>query len=143
MPFVFAILAIGLIVVAINGTQSAAFKLLKSEFTGSNSFVVWVAAIAILGALAYVKPIRPVAVGLMVLVLLVMVLNNKGGFFKQFQNQLNNPVAPSQSGVSGGTGLSISALPNVVPSVPGGAPAVPGQGYWSDPGSGFFTPTGT
>lgn len=111
MPFVFIFLAIGLIVVGLKGTQSQAFALLKSEFTGSNSFVVWVAAIAILGALAYIKPIRPVAVALMVLVLLVMVLNNKGGFFSQFNSQLANPIAPQNAGAAGnGSGISLPQL---------------------------------
>jgi hypothetical protein len=101
MPFVFLIIGLLLLVVAIQGTQGQAFALLKGEFTGSNSFVVFASAIAILGALAFIRPIRPIAMGMIGLVILGMILANKGGFFSQLNNALRNPVAPSSSGSAG------------------------------------------
>ncbi len=100
MPFVFLIVGIVLLIVAVRGTHSQFFSLLKSEFTGSNNFLVWVMAIAILGALGFIKPIRPIALGMMGLVFLVMILKNGGGFFSQFNQQIANPVAPASG--SGG-----------------------------------------
>ena len=77
--------------------------MLKTEFTGNNSFVVFAAAILVLGALAYIRPIRPIAVGMLMLVLLGMVLANKGGFFSQLNAQLRSPTAPAAVGASGST----------------------------------------
>lgn len=107
MPFVFLILGVGLLVVAVKGTHQQFFTLLKSEFTGSNNFIVWVMAIAVLGALGFIKPIRPIALGFIVLVFLVMILKNGGGFFSQLNSQVANPTAPSAA-PGGGSGSIVT-----------------------------------
>ncbi len=118
MPFVFLLLGLALLIVAVKGTHVQLFTLLKSEFTGSNNFLVWIAAIAILGALGFIKPIRPIALGMIVLVVLVMVLKNKGGFFASFNQQIRNPVLPpSDASASVGTGGSVTG-PAGTPSGP-------------------------
>lgn len=121
MPFVFLIIGLLLLVVAIQGTQGQAFALLKGEFTGSNSFVVFASAIAILGALAFIKPIRPIAMGMIGLVILGMILANKGGFFSQLNNALRNPVAPS-------TGASLLPIPSSVVAPGAANPLSPSLG---------------
>ena len=118
MPFVFLILGIVLLIVAVKGTQGDMFALLKSEFTGSNNFLVWVMAIAVLGALGYVKPIKPIANGMLFLVLLVIVVKNGGTFFSSFNQQVANPVAPS--------GSAGNALPSFSLSLPGFSTLAPG-----------------
>lgn len=105
MPFVFLVIGLLLLVVAVQGTQGQAFALLKNEFTGNNNFVVFASAIAILGALAFIKPIRPIAMAMIGLVILGMILANKGGFFAQLNNALRNPQAPSSTGSTGLTTL--------------------------------------
>lgn len=94
MPFVFLIVGLLLLVVAVQGTHKQAFSLIKSEFSGANSFLIFAAAFIILGALAYIRPIRPIALGLIGLVLITLILANRGGFFTQFNNAIRNPIAP-------------------------------------------------
>lgn len=96
MPFVFVIFGLLVLIVGIRGTQDTMFKLLRAEFTGPHSFIPWAAAIFILGALGYAKPIRPVADAMIGLVLLVILLQNKGGFFASLNQQISNPQAPAQ-----------------------------------------------
>lgn len=115
MPFVFAVLGLLFLVVAIQGTQSEAFTLIKGEFTGSNSFVVFAAAIAILGALAYIKPFRPIALSFIMLVVLVMVLANKGGFFAQFNAALRAPVTPTATPVASTTATTAATAAQPAP----------------------------
>lgn len=113
MPFVFAVLGVLFLIVAINGTQATLWSLLKSEFVGTNSFIPWASAIIILGLIGYAKPVKPIADGLIGLILLALILANKGGFFAQFNNALRNPVAPATPGNSPATaGVSPTQDPN-------------------------------
>lgn len=130
MPFVFLILGVVLLIIAIQGTHAQFFSLLKSEFTGSNNFLVWIAALAIIGALGFIRPIRPIALGMMGLILLVIILKNGGGFFAQFNQQIANPVAPA-TGSGSGSGFSLPSLFTTVPGnpaslAPGAASPQPG-----------------
>jgi len=97
MPFVFVIIGLLLLVVAIRGTQNDAFTLLKSEFVGAHSFLPWAASILILGAIGYARPVKPVADALILLVVLVILLKNGGGFFARLNDAIAHPTAPSQS----------------------------------------------
>lgn len=94
MPFVFVVIGILFIVVAVRGTQAQMFALLKSEFVGQKSFIPWAAAIFILGAIGYAKPIRPIADAGIGLIILVMILGTKGDIFATFNQALANPVSP-------------------------------------------------
>lgn len=103
MPFVLLVLGLLFLVVAVRGTQDQFFALLKGEFTGTNNFLVWVLAIVILGLIGYLKPIRPVAHAMIGLIILVMIIANKG-IFAQFNNAIRNPTAsaaPSQPAAIG------------------------------------------
>jgi hypothetical protein len=111
MPFVFIIIGVGFVVIAIRGTQATAFQLLQSEFSGPNSFIKWALAIFILGAVGYIPTIRPVTRALLALVLLVIFLVNGKGLFAQFNNQIANPTAPPpQPSTAGNTTSSGSGL---------------------------------
>ena len=110
MPFVLLALGILFFVVAIQGTQGSLFTLLKSEFVGTNSFVVWASALIIIGLLGYIKPIRPISHAMLVLIVLVMVLTNGKGFFSQFNSAIRSPATPTPA--TGATpAASAGALP--------------------------------
>jgi hypothetical protein len=105
MPFVLLAFGILFLVIAWQGTQQDLFALLKSEFVGKNSFLVWIAAILILGLAGYIKPIRPVTHAFMVLILIVLVLANGGKVFANFNAAIRAPTAPGgQSGAQTGVG---------------------------------------
>lgn len=118
MPFVFIVVGIGLVVVAIRGTQKEAFSLLQSEFSGPNSFIKWALALFILGGLGYVPVIRPITRALLLLVLLVIFLKNGKGLFAQFNSQIANPSA-SGGATADNTGVgSMGALAGLSPISP-------------------------
>jgi|SRR5579859_4558629 len=91
MPFV--IIAFGVILVAagIRGTQGALFTLLKNDLTG---FAPWFVSILVIGALGYVKSIKPITDGFMVLLIVVLFLSNGGFFAKLFGTAVDakNPL---------------------------------------------------
>ncbi len=101
MPFVLLALGILFLAVAWNNSQKDLFALLKSEFVGTSSFLPWIAALLILGLAGYIKPIRPVTHAFIVLILIVMVLANGGGFFARFNAAIKNPVAPANTSATG------------------------------------------
>lgn len=116
MPFVLIAFGLLFLVVAVQGTQGSLFTLLKSEFVGTNSFIPWVAAFIILGLIAYIKPVRPVAHAFMALLFLVLILTNGTGFFAKFNQALANPVAPAVDPSTGETTAAggIYGVPNSI-----------------------------
>lgn len=105
MPYALVILGVLLLVTAVRGTQGDLWALLKSEFSGTNSFVVWASAFLILGMIGYIKTVRPATDALMMLVLFALIVKNRGGFFDQFNQAIRNPVAPA------GGASAVPALP--------------------------------
>ena len=120
MPFVLLALGILFFIVSLQGTQGSLFTLLKSEFVGTNSFVVWAAAFVIIGLLGSIKPIRPITHAFLVLMLLVLVLTNGKGFFSQFNSALRSPVSPAAAApavaapAAQNAGVRGSAVPDIL-----------------------------
>jgi len=106
MPFIFLIVGLMLLVIGVRGQSNTAITLLQNEFTGANSFIQWFLAIMILGLVGYYKPIKPLADGLIGLVILAMILNEQtqnnifGALESAFQNTqpsagTSDPFAPT------------------------------------------------
>lgn len=87
MPIVLLIVAILLVVAAINNKMADLGELTAETFNPSDGsavgFPVWVVAIFGIGSLGYIKEIRPVANAFLVLIIISIVLSNRG-FFAQF-----------------------------------------------------------
>lgn len=96
MPLVFLIVGVMFIVLARNGTQGDFEQLLKSEFTGAQSFLVWVSALVILGLIGFFRPVRPITDAMIGLIVLVLILQNRN-VFAQFNAAIRNPTAPATS----------------------------------------------
>lgn len=97
----------------LQGTQQkpGLLDLLYADFVGPGNFFGWVAAIGLIGAVGYVKQLRPVSDAFMVLIIIVFLLAaNKGGkdFFSSLTSQLveGTSKAPPQNatGVNLGDG---------------------------------------
>ena len=59
----------------------AAGSLLYSElFSGSDPFYKWAGAIVIVGAIGYIPEMENISMAFLILIMLVIVLNNKSGF---------------------------------------------------------------
>lgn len=97
MPLVLLAVGAALLIAAIRGTLQGTAQnpglldLLFADFVGPGNFFAWVAAIGIVGAIGYVKPLRGVSDAFIVLIIIVFVLAaNKAGkdFFSSFNAQL-------------------------------------------------------
>jgi hypothetical protein len=94
MPFAFIIVGLVLLVSGVRNTTGQLETLVKGDLTGQNSYIRWMFAILVIGALGYIKPIEPVSRMFLVLVVIVLILSNKG-VFASFSSQLFSPVKPS------------------------------------------------
>lgn len=95
MPFALLIIGIVLLVASVRNTQNDLFTLVRGDFTGSGNFIFWMISILIIGSVGYIPKLRPISVGFLILVVLVLFLTKGnpqgagGGFFAQFTNALN------------------------------------------------------
>lgn len=87
MPLALLVIGIIFLVAAIRGTQKDLFDILKDDFAGSNSFLVWGLAFFIIGAVGYYRPLLPLSRAFMVLIVIVLFLSNQG-FFNKFMAQI-------------------------------------------------------
>lgn len=86
MPIFFLLVGILLVIVAINDKLPDLTKLAHDDFVSSSngpSFTVWIVAIIAVGAIGYVQALKPVANAFLALIIVVLILSNKG-FFAQF-----------------------------------------------------------
>lgn len=107
MPF--ALVAIGLLMIltGINNTYAQFGSQVQKDFSGSKSFIVWIIALGAVGALGYIRDLRQFSHYFMALILISLVLSNKG-FFANFTKAIAaGPVAPAANADSG-TGASAS-----------------------------------
>lgn len=91
MPIFFLFVAVIMIVAGINGKTTELSELVKGDFKGNEKtpgFFAWVIAIFCIGALGYIKDLKPLANAFLVLLVLVIILVNgqgkNGGFFQKF-----------------------------------------------------------
>ena len=90
MPLVFIAIGTILIFTGIKGDANALYQLIVNDFKGQNGnkgYVYWMLAIVILGGLGYIKSIEPLSRAFMILVVIVLLIHNKG-FFAQLQKQI-------------------------------------------------------
>lgn len=102
-PLAFALVFVGLlmIVTGANNTHAQFGAQLKKDFTGEKSFLLWIAAIGGVGALGYIPALRKFSHYFMALILISIVLSNKG-FFAQFVTALKNNASKTQISVRPG-----------------------------------------
>lgn len=81
MPFVILAFGVVLLVAGVRGTQGSLFTLLGNDLKG---FAPWFVAILFIGALGYIKPIKPITDAFMILLIVVLFLSNGGFFAKLF-----------------------------------------------------------
>lgn len=86
MPFVLLGVAIVFLVTGVRGTQDDLIALLKDDFTGKDNFFVFFAAILFIGALGYIEDIKPLSDAFLLLVIVTIIISNKG-LFNKFQTQ--------------------------------------------------------
>lgn len=100
MAFVFVMVGLLAIVTGAKGTYAQFGSQVVSDFTGSKPFTWWVLAIGGIGALGYIDALRTFSRLFMTLILLSMLLSNRG-FFTQLTAAIKAGPTPPQ----GGTGV--------------------------------------
>lgn len=140
MSYFFIIFGVVLVIASARNTQGCLFTLLQGDFfnntgsnncgsvSGSSSFLWWLAAIFVIGAIGYDERIRPISDGFLALVILVLLINN-GGFFAKFKSSLSQiagtTATPIGNASSPGVSLAVDTVPNSTTinntSVSGGA----------------------
>jgi len=103
MPFLLIAVGLVLIVTSLRDTHAQLGAQLASDFTGQQNFTVWILAIGSVGALGYVENLRTFSHYFLALIIIALILSNKG-FFQKFSEQFNagplalpagTPAAPS------------------------------------------------
>lgn len=89
MPFILLAAGILMLVVGVRGTQDDFIKLIKEDFSGQGNFIVWILAIFVVGAIGYIPKMQTLSRLFLVLLLLTLIISNKG-FFTSFQQQVFN-----------------------------------------------------
>lgn len=98
MPLAFLLIGIIFLVAAVRGLHKELFAALKSDFTGPNNFIFWAVSLWAIIAIGYFKPLKPLSNAFLALVVLVLLLQNKG-FFDKFMAQIRSTEHPQINNV--------------------------------------------
>ncbi|MDE2019968.1 MAG: hypothetical protein KGJ13_06520 [Patescibacteria group bacterium] len=102
MPYALILIGAVLVVSGVRNTQAQLWALIQNDFVGPGGFIVWAAAIAVVGGMGYIPKLRPLSIAFMTLLLLVLVISNKG-VFAQLQNFIQ-----SGAGSAGTVGVPLN-----------------------------------
>lgn len=94
MPIILLFVGGVFIVTGLRGSQNQLFTQVQKDFTGAGNFWYWIAGIGAVGAIGYYSPLRTISNALLILIIVVIFLANKGGFFSQFTASLSQIQAP-------------------------------------------------
>lgn len=133
MPYALVIIGLLMIVTGIQNTYVQFAGQIQTDLTGSKSFIVWIVALGSVGALGYISDLRTFSHYFMALILISMILANKG-VFGQFQSALAAgpavpTAAPAQASVSASSSTADinSAIKSNQQGVFGSTPSGTGQ----------------
>ena len=78
----YALIVIGLMltIAGVRGTHNDLLALIRGDLSGQDSFLWWLVAVGIVGALGYIPAMRGVSHAFLALILVVLVLSNRGVF---------------------------------------------------------------
>lgn len=82
MPLILAVIGIILVVSGIRGTQKQLAQQLKQDFTGQGNFIYWLLSLGLIGSLGYIDDLKTFSRTFMALIIIAMLLSNKGFFTK-------------------------------------------------------------
>jgi hypothetical protein len=140
MGFILALIGLLMIDTGYQGTYRQFGTLVAGEFTAKPSFLYFVAGIGAVGAIGYIDSLRVFSRLFLTLILIGIVVSNKG-FFANFQKALaTGPVAPQA--VQGQTALSstssTSALNSAISSNTSNLAGEPAQSSGQAKANGWF-----
>lgn len=140
MPFALVIIGLVMIVTGSRDTYAAFGAQLRRDFTGPGNFTFWLASLGAVGTVGYIPRLKPLSVAFMSLIIVAMLLSNRG-FFTKLQEALNHgPVASPRSGntVTTGDGVTITTTPSAgrtqaeTDQINAAEFGTTGRGIWAD-----------
>lgn len=94
MPFALVIIGLIMIVTGARNTHTAFARQVQSDFTGPGNFITWVVALGASGSLGYIKSLEQFSRYLMALIIIGLVLSNRGVFAEFNKALATGPVQP-------------------------------------------------
>lgn len=139
MAFVLTASGLLMIVVGARGTYAQFGQQVVSDFTGPGNFTYWLASLGAVGALGYVEAFREFSRWFMALIIIGMILSNKG-FFAKFTAALKGgPTAPNATTQAATPTQSPNAAPGYLTPQQGVQSGKAGVGIdWLAPFKKFF-----
>ena len=98
MPFVLIIIGAVMVVSAVRDTSEDLVTLVKGDMTGQKSYLAWMISILVIGAIGYIPSMEKLSRYILVLVVIVLILSNKG-LFAKFNSQFFGTKAASKKPV--------------------------------------------
>lgn len=95
MPYALVIFGLIMVVTAAKGTHVALGNQLVKDFSGPGNFIYWILAIIVLGVISKTPQGEKLAKPFLILVLVAMLVSNKG-FFAQFMAAIKSGPQASQ-----------------------------------------------
>lgn len=128
MPFALTAVGLLLVITGFQNTYRQFGKMVQGDFSGANSFIYWMAAVAVVGGLGYIKGLESFSRAFMVLILTALVI----AMYKQNPNVFSNIT----TGLSSGSTESVNPIgaPLAGSSGGGGSSDSSGSGLLSDIG---------
>lgn len=108
MPFALVFVGMILIITGFQNTYQEFGTQVQSDFSGPSSFLYWIIALGIVGAIGYIPAAQTPSRAFMVLIIIAMFVASKNGIFAQAESALssgaisqgvNAPVDPVGAGV--------------------------------------------
>lgn len=147
MPYALLIIGIVLLVAGARGQSENLLQLVDEDFLSTGGYIPWAISILGIGAVGYIPKMKPISDAFMALVVVVLILANKG-FFTNLQSAVQGIGGQTLAGStsSGSTTASTSTgsggLPSSVTSVLSGLQQQFGLGTSSTAGTGGPDTTG-
>ncbi len=143
MPFLLTAIGLVLIVTGVRDTHLQLAAQVQKDFTGQQSFMTWLLAIGAVGSLGYIDNLRTFSHYFLALILIAMVLSNRG-FFQQFNQQWNaGPLSPSVTSGASSTAGTVTSAQSAATMTQGGlfgqSPATQGQATFNGWMNYFFS----
>lgn len=111
MPYALVVIGLILIVTGVRDTHAALGSQIKSDLTGDASFTRYALAIFAVGALGYIDKLRTASTAFMALIIISLVLSNRGVFNKLSEAIDAGPEAPPEGSTGTPSGPRASIMP--------------------------------
>ncbi len=128
MPFALTFIGILFIVTGFQDTYKQFFTAVEGDFSGQQSFIYWLISFGIVGSLGYIPELKTFSRASMALILIAMILGDKGGVFQKFT-----------TAVSTGTSTPVNAPGEPLPASGGSS----GSNSTDSGGGGILKDVGT